>query len=157
MSRLDSIDWWRKALMALVFAGLLGLALELVLVSHWYKLGQLIPFVAIAGTLGVSLIFMLRPAYLLLVGLRIVAVLLMLTGLLGAFEHLQANPRLLGEGRANLSARPADAKDVRVGIAGLPILPASPLEGPAPLSAPLAMSGLGVLLFLALHKLERSS
>ena len=87
--------------------------------------------------------------------LRIVALLLVLTGLLGGLQHGKAESALRAAGRADESgaAIAANAKPM-FGLA-----PASPnlLNGPAPLSAPLAMSDLGMLLFLSLYGREQET
>lgn len=143
----------RRSLLALTLLGLLGLGAELVAVGHWYGPGQLIPFIAIAGTVLVSLLYLAFERPWTTMFLRVVAVLLVLTGLLGAVQHGKAESALRAAGRANESGASAEANARPMfGLA-----PAGPslLNGPAPVSAPLAMSGLGVLLLLSLYGREQ--
>jgi hypothetical protein len=145
----------RRSLLALVLVGLLGLGAELIAVGHWYAPGQLIPFIAIGGTVIVSMLYLTFERPWTTMFLRVVAVLLVLTGLLGGLQHGKAESALRAAGRADESgaATAATAKPM-FGLA-----PASPnlLNGPAPLSAPLAMSGLGILLFLSLYGREQET
>jgi hypothetical protein len=145
----------RRSLLALVLLGLLGLGAELIAVGHWYAPGQLIPFIAIGGTVIVSVLYLTLERPWTTLFLRVVAVLLVLTGLLGAVQHGKAESGLRAAGRSGESGTPttANAKPM-FGLA-----PASPnlLNGPAPLSAPLAMSGLGLLLFISLYGREKDS
>jgi hypothetical protein len=143
----------RRSLLALVLLGLLGLGAELIAVGHWYAPGQLIPFIAIGGTVIVSVLYLTLDRPWTTLFLRVVAVLLVLTGLLGAVQHGKSEAGLRAAGRAGESGKPTAAKaEPMFGLA-----PASPnlLNGPAPLSAPLAMSGLGLLLFLSLYGREQ--
>lgn len=142
----------RRAVLVVALLGLLGLGAELMAVGHWYAAGQLIPFIAVLGTVLVSLFYLIYERRWTIVGLRIVALLLVLTGLYGALEHHGAQSELRSAGRANENAAPPeqDAKP----LFGLPEAGANALNGPAPLSAPLAMSGLGVLVFLSLYRRE---
>lgn len=145
----------RRSLLALVLVGLLGLGAELIAVGHWYAPGQLIPFIAIGGTVLVSVLYLTFERHWTTMFLRVVAVLLVLTGLLGGLQHGKAESVLRAAGRADESgaATATNAKPM-FGLA-----PASPnlLNGPAPLSAPLAMSGLGILLFLSLYGREQET
>ncbi|GAA4003688.1 hypothetical protein GCM10022631_13300 [Deinococcus rubellus] len=145
----------RRSLLALVLLGLLGLGAELIAVGHWYAPGQLIPFIAIGGTVIVSVLYLTFERPWTTIFLRIVAVLLILTGLLGALQHGRAEAALRAAGRANESGAGtvASAKPM-FGLA--PPVP-SLLNGPAPLSAPLAMSGLGLLLLLSLYGREQET
>lgn len=145
----------RRSLLILVLLGLLGLGAELIAVGHWYAPGQLIPFIAIGGTVIVSLLYLTFERPWTTLFLRVVAVLLILTGLLGAVQHGKAEPALRAAGRANESGAGTVANEKPMfGLA-----PASPslLNGPAPLSAPLAMSGLGLLLLLSLYGREQET
>jgi hypothetical protein len=142
----------RRSLLILVLLGLLGLGAELIGVGHWYAPGQLIPFIAIGGTVVVSLLYVAFERPWTTMVLRVVAVLLILTGLLGALQHGKAETSLRAAGRANESGASPDVRAKPMfGLA-----PAAPnlLNGPAPLSAPLAMSGLGLLLLLSLYRRE---
>ena len=143
----------RRSLLALVLIGLLGLGAELIAVGHWYAPGQLIPFIAIGGTVIVSVLYLTFERPWTTMFLRVVAVLLVLTGLLGAVQHGKAESALRAAGRADESgaATAANAKP----MFGLAPASPNPLNGPAPLSAPLAMSGLGILLFLSLYGREQ--
>ena len=143
----------RRSLLALVLLGLLGLGAELIAVGHWYAAGQLIPFIAIGGTVIVSVLYLTFERPWTTLFLRVVAVLLVLTGLLCAVQHGKAESGLRAAGRAGESGTPTAANAEPMFC--LP--PASPnlLNGPAPLSAPLAMSGLGLLLFLSLYGREK--
>ncbi|MFC4456216.1 hypothetical protein [Deinococcus sonorensis] len=143
----------RRALMGLTVLGLLGLGAELAAVAHWYGPGQLIPFVAIGGTVLTTLLYLTHERRWTRTFLRVVAVLLTLTGLYGALEHSKVEPELRHAGRANESAAPLEA-GARP-LLGLPAATPNLLNGPAPLSAPLAMSGLGLLLFLSLYRREQ--
>ena len=145
----------RRSLLALALLGLLGLGAELVAVGHWYGPGQLIPFIAIGGTVLVSLLYLTFERPWTTVFLRVVAVLLVLTGLLGALQHGKAESGLRAAGRANESGASSEA-NARPMFGLAPAAP-SLLNGPAPISAPLAMSGLGVLLLLSLYGRERET
>jgi hypothetical protein len=145
-----TLDLIQKALIVLSAAGLLGLGFELVLVNHWYLLAQLIPFVAIGGAVACMLLYLLHERMWTLRLLRLVGWLLILTGLVGAYFHLKYNPALIAAGHPNISAVPLGMHPSSPTALGLPHIAPSPLSGPAPVSAPLAMSGLGVILLLAL-------
>lgn len=119
------------------------------MVGHWYASGLLIPFIAIGGTVIVSLVYMASERPWTTADLRVVAVLLILTGLLGALQHGKAEPSLRAAGRANESGATTDVR-AKPMFGFAPAAPCSS-DGPAPLSAPLAMSGLGVLL-LSLYR-----
>ena len=142
----------RRSLLIVTLLGLLGLGAELIAVGHWYAPGQLIPFIAIGGTVVVSLLYVAFERPWTTMFLRVVAVLLVLTGLLGALQHGKAEASLRAAGRANESGASADVR----GKPMFGLAPAAPslLNGPAPLSAPLAMSGLGLLLLLSLYRRE---
>jgi len=142
----------RRSLLILVLLGLLGLGAELVAVGHWYALGQLIPFIAIGGTVIVSLLYLVFERPWTTLALRLVAVLLTLTGLLGAVQHGKAESSLRAAGRADESAASTDVH-ARPMFGLAPPTPGL-LNAPAPLSAPLAMSGLGLLLLLSLYGRE---
>jgi hypothetical protein len=142
----------RRALLGVTVLGLLGLGAELIAVGHWYAAGQLIPFIAVLGTVLASLFYLVFERRWTTGGLRLVSLLLILTGLYGALEHHKAQGELRSAGRANQNAAPPE-QGARP-LFGLPEAGPNALNGPAPLSAPLAMSGLGVLLFLSLYRRE---
>ncbi|WP_102125983.1 hypothetical protein [Deinococcus planocerae] len=144
----------RKALVVLGLLGLLGLAAELAAVGHWYGPSQLIPFAAIAAGVGAAALFLGTDRAWSRLLLRAAAALLVVTGVYGAVEHTGKNPELLREGRAGALGTSPEARPGEPGVLGLPAPRANWLNGPAPVSAPLAMSGLGLLLGLALYRRE---
>ncbi|BDP44579.1 hypothetical protein DAETH_45480 (plasmid) [Deinococcus aetherius] len=144
----------RRALVVLGLLGLLGLAAELAAVGHWYGPSQLIPFAAIlVGVLAGALYLSTERAWTRL-AVRAAAALLVLTGAYGAVEHTSKNPELRREGRSGALGTPPEARPGESGVLGLPAPRPGWLNGPAPVSAPLAMSGLGLLLLLALYRRE---
>ena len=144
----------RKMLVSLGVLGLLGLAAELAAVGHWYGPGQLMPFLAIVVGVLASAWYLIADGARSRLALRVTAALLVVAGLWGALEHTGVNPRLRQDGRAGESAVPPEAKPGESGLFGLPAPTPNWLNGPAPVSAPLALSGLGVLLLAALYRRE---
>ena len=152
---MTNILWFRRAFIVIVLLGLLGLGAELAAVGHWYNLGQLIPFTLIVLGIIAGLWFVAADSKAALWTARVVAALLILGGLFGALQHNEVEGELRQAGRQNAlgTAPEPDAKP----ILGLPAPGDNILNGPAPLSAPLALSGLGLLLFLALHRREQDA
>lgn len=142
----------RRAVVIVTLLGLLGLGAELAAVGHWYGPGQLIPFILILLAVLSGWWFLAgerRPA---LLSVRLVSVALVLGGLYGALEHTGKEGELRQAGRQNELGKPAELDEKPV--LGLPEPTSNFLNGPAPLSAPLALSGLGLLLFLAVYRRE---
>ena len=152
---MNTVLWFRRGIVVVVLLGLLGLSAELFAVGHYYGLGQLIPFVLMGLALLGGVWVLLSDTGAALWTARVLAVLLLLGGLYGAYKHTGAESDLRQAGRQNELARPPepDAKP----LLGLPAPTANILNGPAPLSAPLAMSGLGLLLFMALYRREQDN
>ncbi len=144
----------RKTLVAFGLLGLLGLAAELAAVGHWYDPGQLIPFVAIFLGVVAGGWYLLADGPASRLTLRAVGALLVVAGLWGALEHTGVNPELRQAGRVGDRGTSPEARPGEAGLFGLPAPTPNWLNGPAPVSAPLAMSGLGLLLFLALYRRE---
>jgi hypothetical protein len=142
----------RRGIIVVTLLGLLGLGAELAAVGHWYGPGQLIPFVLILLAVLSGLWFLAGERRTALLSARVVSVLLILGGLYGALEHTGKESELRQAGRQNELGKPAEADEKPV--LGLPEPSSNFLNGPAPLSAPLALSGLGLLLFLALYRRE---
>jgi hypothetical protein len=144
----------RRAVVIVSMLGLLGLAAELISVGHWYGPAQLIPFAMILLGVIAGLVYLIRDTSGSRLLLRVAAVIVALGGLYGALQHNEKNPELRQAGRAGENAMPPEAKPGEPGLLGLPAPTPNVLNGPAPLSAPLAMTGLGLLLFLSLYRRE---
>ena len=152
---MNNVMWFRRAFITVVLLGLIGLSAELFSVGHYYGPGQMIPFVLMGLTLIGGLWVLFSDGQAALWTVRVLAILLLLGGLYGAVKHTGAEADLRQAGRQNELAKPPepDAKP----LLGLPAPTANVLNGPAPLSAPLSMSGLGLLLFLALYRREQDA
>jgi hypothetical protein len=144
----------RRAVVVVSVLGLLGLAAELVSVGHWYGPAQLIPFAMILLGVVAGLVYLIRETTGSRLLLRAAAVIVALGGVYGALQHNEKNPGLRQAGRAGENAMAAETRPGEPGLLGLPAPTPNALNGPAPLSAPLAMTGLGLLLFLSLYRRE---
>lgn len=100
----------RRMLVFLGVLGLLGLAAELAAVGHWYGLGQLIPFAAILGSVVVCAWYLFADDVRSRLALRVVAALLVLTGLYGALEHTGREPEAAPRGPGGRARDPAQGQ-----------------------------------------------
>jgi hypothetical protein len=81
----------RQLVLALVFVGVVGLWVELLLLRHAESLTQWIPHVVLAiGILGTAAVFF-RPAVLTLRVFQTIMVLFVVTGILGVYLHYRGN------------------------------------------------------------------
>lgn len=147
----------RRSLILLALLGLLGLGAELAAVGHWYGFGQLIPFAVLGLALLTSVACLVHERAWTRLALRVAGVLMVLSGAYGVIEHTGKNPELLHAGRTGALATSPEARSGEPGVLGLPAPRPNWLNGPAPVSAPAAMSGLGLLLLLALYKREEDT
>jgi hypothetical protein len=137
----------RMALLALALFGTVGAAADLAVARHWHSPIQLVPWAALALLGAATVAVALRPARLLVLAGRAVALVLAAAGAFGVYEHVAAN-----HASGALDARYSATWD------GLPAatqwwLAASGGVGPTPSLAPgvLAFAGLCLAAATLLH------
>jgi len=133
----------RQFLLALLAAGLIGLAVELVLLEHYEDVWQLTPLVLITANLLVLLWQAARPSWPALQSMRVLMVAMLAAGAIGIFLHYRANMEFQVEMSPGLGGVDLFLKAIRAKV-------------PPPL-APGAMAQLGLLglLYTYRHPLLR--
>jgi len=133
----------RQFVLALLAAGLIGLAVELVLLEHYEDVWQLTPLVLITANLMVLLWQAARPSWPAVQSMRVLMVAMLAAGALGIFLHYRANMEFQLEMSPGLSGIDLFLKTIRAKV-------------PPPL-APGAMAQLGLLglLYTYRHPLLR--
>ena len=96
-------DAARRILMAILLLGVAGVLAELLLMGHVEDVYQLIPVALGAATILISTIVMFRPAAGILRLFQAVMALLILSGIVGAWLHFQANMEFQLEMDASLT------------------------------------------------------
>jgi hypothetical protein len=86
-----SVALLRRCFLALAAAGIVGTAVELALSRHWTSAVQLIPWYALAVLTLALVLAVARPGPRTLRAVRLLAVLVMLSAVLGVYEHVLAN------------------------------------------------------------------
>jgi hypothetical protein len=120
----------RRALLALVVLGILGLSLELVFLEHYEDLQQWIPFVALGLGLACAIAVAVRPTPATIGAFRLVMAVFVVAGLVGVVLHYQGNVEF------ELERAP--------GAGGLALVWEA-LRGATPALAPGALAQLGLL------------
>ena len=121
----------RQFVLALLAVGLIGLAVELVLLEHYEDVWQLTPLVLITANLMVLLWQATRPSWPAVQSMRVLMVAMLAAGALGIFLHYRANMEFQVEMSPGLSGFDLFFKTIRAKV-------------PPPL-APGAMAQLGLL------------
>ena len=81
----------RSLVLGLVALGLVGTSLELVLLAHVEDFLQFVPFLAIAGGVAALVWRLWRPSRIATLAVQLAMAMLIVTGLIGAGLHYQAN------------------------------------------------------------------
>ena len=133
----------RQYLLALLAAGLIGLAVELVLLEHYEDVWQLTPLILITANLLVLLWQAARPSWPSLQSMRVLMVAMLAAGAIGIFLHYRGNMEFQLEMSPGLGGLDLFFKTIRAKV-------------PPPL-APGAMAQLGLLglLYTYRHPLLR--
>jgi hypothetical protein len=144
MHESDLLSTFRRILLALVFLGIVGLTLELLLLEHTESATQLIPFAVLGAGFFSALTVTIRPSVPSLRLFQGVMLCFVVAGLVGIYLHLRGN--VLFEQETNPSARGVD-------------LIWHSLRGGIPMLAPAAMAQLGLLglVFAFRHPALRTS
>jgi hypothetical protein len=120
----------RQLLLVLVFIGIIGLAIELLLLRHAESFTQLIPHVTLAiGLIATGAVYF-RPGSHTIKTFQLAMLLFLLVGLLGIFFHLRGNVEFALERDPSLSGMKLVSKVLR---------------GATPALAPGALVQLGLL------------
>ena len=130
MTTTPDLGLLRRAMLALVLLGMLGLIAELVLLEHYEDPWQWTPLVLLGVGLPLALVAARRPGAGVLRAFRILMALYVLAGLVGVVLHLKGNVEF------ELERNPS--------IRGLP-LAWEVLRGATPALAPGALAQLGLL------------
>lgn len=120
----------RRILLAVLLAGMVGLAAELLLLEHYEDVWQWTPLALLAAGFAAAAAVALRPGRGVLLAFRAVMALYVVAGAVGAYLHLQGNAEFERE------SDPA--------IAGTALLWES-LRGATPALAPGALAQLGLV------------
>lgn len=132
----------RRGLIYLSGLVTVGTAIELALERHWTQLAQLIPWVAIAALLAAVVLLLRKWSQGGVRLVRVLAVAVLLTGLIGVWQHISANH----------DAGPLDVNYAtsweQLGSLQQWLLAVTKTVGPSPPLAPLALAqaALGLLL-----------
>jgi hypothetical protein len=87
----DSAGWLRRALLALVLFGAVGLVLELLLLEHFESALQFIPLVLLGFVLVSATVLARRPSVRAIQIFRVVMLLCVVAGVAGVFLHYRGN------------------------------------------------------------------
>lgn len=86
-----TVDVLRRCFLALAVTSIAGTAVELALSRHWTSAIQLIPWYALGALAVGAVLLVARPLPFAVRGVRILAVLVVLTAAFGIYEHVLAN------------------------------------------------------------------
>ena len=84
-------DAARRILLAILLLGVIGIAVELLLLGHDEDFNQMIPLGLAAATLIASVVVTVRPSFATVRVFQLVMVLLVVSGALGMYFHFRAN------------------------------------------------------------------
>jgi hypothetical protein len=133
----------RRGLVGLAAVGTVGTALELALLRHWNGGLQVIPFAAL-GVLGLAIgLVARRPSARSIRVARILAMVVLVTSVVGVFVHVQSNYEAAPLDFRYTDSWPTTSEPVRW------LLALTDTVGPSPSLAPLAMAFVAVALLLA--------
>jgi hypothetical protein len=86
-----TVDLLRRCFLGLAVAATAGTAVELTLSRHWTSATQLIPWYALGGLAIGAVLLVARPQPASIRVVRVLAMIVTLTALLGIYEHVLAN------------------------------------------------------------------
>ncbi len=154
MATTDPSATFRRGFLVLAGLGVVGTLVELATLRHWKSGDQIIPWLALAGLGAAVVVLWLWPIPLMVRAVRAVAVLGVLTAVLGMWEHVHGNyqsgplDRRYSATWDTMSMASRWWKAVTGGV------------GPSPLLAPAVLVQVSLCLLFAAHRhpaLRRSS
>jgi hypothetical protein len=131
------IERWRRLALSLLLVGIVGVALELLLLEHFEDPWQWTPIALLAVGVPTATLVLLRPSHALLRLLQGLMLTYLTAAALGIFFHLKANVEF------ELELRPS--------MAGMELV-LETLKGAMPALAPGAMAQLGLLGLLVTYR-----
>jgi hypothetical protein len=136
----------RRGFLVLAGLGVVGTSVELATLRHWNSGDQIIPWLALAGLGAAVVVLWVSPTALMVRAVRAVAVLGVLTAVLGMWEHVHANyessplDRRYSATWDTLSVASRWWKAITGGV------------GPSPLLAPAVLVQVALCLLFAAHR-----